>query len=137
MTSIDVSGWDTSSVTDMNDVFWVCSGLTSPPDVSGWDTSLVTSMVEAFRGCSNMGSWPRVDLWNIESLTSATSMFFTAVADNARYQATLIAWEAQTEKTSVAFHAGGSKYETGGASETARNVLTGTSSWTITDGGGV
>ena len=43
LTSLDVSGWDTSNVTNMNNMFYICRSLTSL-DVSGLDTSNVTNM---------------------------------------------------------------------------------------------
>ena len=52
---IDVSCWDTSSVTSMNAIFNGCSSLQSL-DVSSWDTSKVTNIVYMFRGCSSIKS---------------------------------------------------------------------------------
>ena len=37
----------------MNNMFENCSGLTSL-DLSGWDTSKVTTMTNMFNGCSNL-----------------------------------------------------------------------------------
>ena len=45
LTSLDVSKFDTSNVTDMNFMFFCCSSLTSL-DVSKFDTSKVTNMSE-------------------------------------------------------------------------------------------
>ncbi len=53
LTSLDVSGFDTSQVTDMGAMFQNCSGLTSL-DVSGFDTSQVTNMNYMFSGCSSL-----------------------------------------------------------------------------------
>ena len=49
MTSIDLSAFDTSEVTDMGGMFYSCSSLTSL-DVSNFDTSNVTNMREMFGG---------------------------------------------------------------------------------------
>ena len=38
----DISGWDTSSVTDMDAMFNGASAFNA--DISGWDTSSVTNM---------------------------------------------------------------------------------------------
>lgn len=46
---LDLSGFDTSSVTDMYQMFHFASNLTEL-DVSGWDTSNVTTMFSMFRG---------------------------------------------------------------------------------------
>ena len=44
--SLDVSEWDTSSVTNMNSIFNNCASVTSL-DVSGWDFSKVTTASNA------------------------------------------------------------------------------------------
>ena len=54
LSSLDVSGFDTSSVTSMNGMFESCSSLTTL-DVSGWDASSVTkAMGSMFSGCSSL-----------------------------------------------------------------------------------
>ena len=55
LTSLDVSGFDTSNVTDMGWMFNECDGLTSL-DVSGFDTSNVTYMGWMFMGCGGLTS---------------------------------------------------------------------------------
>ena len=55
LTKIDFSGWDTSNITDMSDMFKDCSSLTNL-DVSGFDTSSVTNMGGMFNGCSSLTS---------------------------------------------------------------------------------
>ena len=53
LTSADLSGLDTSSVTDMGEMFCNCSSLKSV-DLSALDTSSVTNMSEMFSGCSKL-----------------------------------------------------------------------------------
>ena len=49
MFNADISGWNTSSVTDMGLMFY--GGASSfNADISGWDTSSVTDMGICFRG---------------------------------------------------------------------------------------
>jgi len=55
----------------------------------------------------------------------------------AQYDATLIAWAAQTVFSGMAPRFGGSTYTAGGAAETARTSLINDDGWTITDGGSV
>ena len=55
LTSLDLSGFDTSAVTSMSRMFAYCSGLTSL-DLSGFDTSAVTSMLSMFYNCSGLTS---------------------------------------------------------------------------------
>ena len=73
LTSLDLSGWDTSKVTRMNRVFYGCSSLASL-DVSGWDTSKVTRMNRVFYGCSSLASLD-VSGWDTSSVTDMSSMF--------------------------------------------------------------
>ena len=53
LTKIDLSGWDTSNITDMGEMFKDCSSLTSL-DVSNFNTVKVTSMGSMFNGCSSL-----------------------------------------------------------------------------------
>ena len=51
LTSLDVSNFDTSNVTNMDSMFKACFKLTSL-DVSNFNTSNVTDMNDMFYGCS-------------------------------------------------------------------------------------
>ena len=73
LTSLDVSGWDTSKVTDLGNTFLACSSLTSL-DVSGWDTSKVTNMVSTFGTMYNIKSLD-VSGWDTSKVTSMNYMF--------------------------------------------------------------
>ena len=73
LTSLDLSGWDTSRVTDMQGMFYGCSKLTSL-DLSGLDISSVTSMGGMFAGCSKLTSLDLSD-WKTSSVTNISSMF--------------------------------------------------------------
>ena len=55
LTKIDLSGWDTSNITDMGNMFDGCSLLTSL-DVSKFNTDNVTNMGQMFNGCSSLTS---------------------------------------------------------------------------------
>ena len=52
--NLDVSGWDTSSVTNMNNMFRNTS-ITSL-DLSRWNTRAVTTMTDMFRDMSRLTS---------------------------------------------------------------------------------
>jgi surface protein len=47
---LDLSGWDTSNVTDMSYMFLYSSKL-KELDISGWDTSNVKNMKSMFANC--------------------------------------------------------------------------------------
>ena len=53
--ALDLSGWDTSQVTDMGWMFSGCSSLASL-DLSGWDTSQAEGMWGMFFGCASLSS---------------------------------------------------------------------------------
>ena len=73
LTTIDLSGWDTSNITDMGKMFQQCWGLTSL-DLSKFDTSNVTNMSYMFSECSSLTS---LDLSNFNTIivNSMSSMF--------------------------------------------------------------
>ena len=73
LTSLDLTGFDTSNVTNMNDMFSGCWDLTSL-DLTGFDTSNVTSMNGMFSGCWDLTS---LDLtgFDTSNVTSMSNMF--------------------------------------------------------------
>ena len=73
LTSLDVSNWDTSNITDMSGIFMECSKLTSL-DVSNWDTSNVTSMNAVFASCSGLISLD-VSNWDTSKVTVLSYIF--------------------------------------------------------------
>ena len=77
LTKIDLSGWDTSNVTDMSGMFKDCSSLTNL-DVSGFDTSKVTGMSSMFQNCHSLTSLDvsSFDTSKVNSYYSFASMFY-------------------------------------------------------------
>ena len=73
LTSLDVSNFDTSNVTYMNSMFQYCSSLTSL-DLSSFNTSMVTYMSGMFDNCSSLTS---LDLssFNTSKVTNMSGMF--------------------------------------------------------------
>jgi uncharacterized repeat protein (TIGR02543 family) len=73
LTSLDLSGVDTSKVTNVRDMFYDCSSLTSL-NLSGFNTSNVTSMYGMFSNCSSLTS---LDLssFNTSKVTNMSAMF--------------------------------------------------------------
>ena len=73
LTSLNLSGFNTSAVTNMDSMFYNCSGLTSL-DLSGFDTSAVTSMSRMFNKCSKLTS---LDLtgFDTSAVTNMEMMF--------------------------------------------------------------
>ena len=73
LTQVDVIGWDTSNVTDMSYMINLCGRLMSI-DVSGWDTSKVTNMEHMFLECRNVKKLD-VSKWNVSKVTKFAEMF--------------------------------------------------------------
>lgn len=71
--SLDVSGWDTSSVTNMSSMFYYCTSLTNL-DVSSWNTSAVTNMGIMFYDCTSLISLD-VSNWDTSAVTEMVNMF--------------------------------------------------------------
>ncbi|PDA11547.1 BspA family leucine-rich repeat surface protein [Listeria monocytogenes] len=73
LTELDVSGLDTSAVTNMNCMFNYCSVL-EELDVSNFDTSSVTTMYGTFVGCNSL---EELDVSNFDtsSVTTMQAMF--------------------------------------------------------------
>jgi surface protein len=73
LTSLDVSGFDTGNVKDMSLMFSSCLSLTTL-DVSGFDTSRVTNMCNMF-GCPSLTKLD-VSGFDTSRVTNMQSMFF-------------------------------------------------------------
>ena len=73
LSSLDVTNFDTSMVTDMYAMFWECFSLPSL-DVTNFDTSNVTNMGSMFRECQNLTSI-NVSNFNTSNVSSMLSMF--------------------------------------------------------------
>jgi surface protein len=72
LTSLDLSNFVTSNVTDMTGMFLSCSSITSL-DLSNFDTSNVTDMASMFSGCTSLETI-KMD-GNISNITSYSDMF--------------------------------------------------------------
>ena len=70
LTSIDMSGFNTSKVTEMRIMFYNCSGLTSL-DLSSFNTSNVTSMFNMFGNCSSLRTIYVGNGWSTAAVTNS------------------------------------------------------------------
>jgi surface protein len=136
LTTLDVSNWDTSSVTTMSDMFRGCSSLTTL-DVSNWNVSKVTNMSSMFYGCSLLTTLD-VSNWDVSNVNYMNNMFSNTPLDTASYDALLIGWsQLPSLKSNVRLDANQAKYSSGAAT-TARGILTSAPNyWKIYDGGQV
>jgi hypothetical protein len=91
-----------------------------------------------FYNCSSVTDIIGVDTFDIGGLNSTgdlTSFATFVTLPTARYDALLLAWEAQDPFDGMAPNFGSSTYTGGGAVATARASLISRDGWTITDGG--
>lgn len=74
LTYFDISGWNTSNVTDMYGLLCNCKSITSIDNLKTLDTRSVTDMGIMFKGCENLKD---IDLsgWKTNSVTNMKSMF--------------------------------------------------------------
>lgn len=74
ITSLDLSAWNTDSLTNMQYMFENCTKLTSL-NLSGWNTSNVTDMSGLFDNCTSLAGLKLGDRWNMGNVTDTTWMF--------------------------------------------------------------
>jgi surface protein len=74
----DISGWDTSSVTNLSNMFNTATAFNQ--DIGGWDTSSVTNMGAMFFGATAFNQ--DIGSWDTSSVTSMGVMFFGATSFN-------------------------------------------------------
>ena len=74
LTTLEISGFDTSKVTDMCGMFQYCNHSLTSLDLSGFDTSKVTDMAAMFQYCNRLTS---LDLsgFDVSNVTDMTRMF--------------------------------------------------------------
>ena len=104
----DISGWDTSSATTMQDMFnGSNNAMVFNQPIGAWDTSSVTNMTSILRNCSSfdqdLSNWDLTAVTNAGSGTNlvicssvSNSFSFPIVLSQANYDALLIALDAST-----------------------------------------
>ena len=86
--SPSISGWDTSSVTQMNSMFQ-CTGFNQP--IGNWDTSSVTSMRYMFSNASLFNQ--EIGLWDVGNVISFFAMFYPGGAFNNGGSSSISGWD--------------------------------------------
>ena len=76
LTSLNLSKWNVSQVTDLGYMFSTCYSLTSIGDVSSWDTSKVTQMNYVFYQCHKLTVI--CSNWNVANVTSHSNFALSA-----------------------------------------------------------
>jgi surface protein len=131
-----LANWNVSGVTNMSNCFQECTSYNE--DISGWDTSNVTSFGAMFYSATtfnrNLGSWDISSVsTNCSTKGGMTNMFGLSNLQKNNYDQILIGWEAQSPPVCINLFGVPCGYTTTG--QAARNSLTSTYAWLITDGG--
>lgn len=128
----DVSSWNVSSGTNLSYMF---NGTPFNRSLNSWVTSAATDMSFMFQGSPFNQD---ISGWSIAALTNASSMFLSssfAITNYNKLLDSVTGWPSQaTINSNVTFSAGNAHYS-GANAIAGRAVLTGTKTWTITDGG--
>ena len=125
----DISNWDVSNVRNMSNMFRGVIAFNQ--DISNWDVSSVTDMEGMFKEANAFNQ--DIGGWDVSSVTRMEDMFKGISLSTENYDALLSGWSGLALQSSVTFDAGNSKYSE--SSLPARDVLTNTYGWVITDGG--
>ncbi len=125
----DLNGWNVSNVEYMDNMFQ--GAISFNQDLSSWNVGNVKNMALMFEGATSFNQ--DLSSWNVSSVESMTWMFDEVTLSTANYDAILTGWSQLTLKQNVGFSAGNSKYSS--CNSAARNILTDTFGWYISDGG--
>ena len=139
----DISNWNVSNVTDINQCFWGATDFNQ--DISSWNTSNIGDFSQCFQNATAFNQ--DIGSWNLSSATDMSDMLDDCGMSTENYSKTLIGWAnfvsgnggapsgltlgANNLTYNNATHGSGTYTD----AVAARGYLTGTASWTITDGG--
>jgi len=122
-----------AGVSNTVEMFYRCSNYNQ--DNNGFDMSSVTTSLAMYLGTTaydqNFAGWDITSMTNLNIFMNNTSI------STANYDATLVAWEAQSVLDNVSPNFGSSTYTSAGAGGAAHAALIADHSWTFADGGGV
>ena len=126
---VNFTGWNTANIETMQNMFQN-TDISNLSQIESWDVSSVRNMNRMFSNSQNV---PDVSNWNITSATNISEMFQNSSLSNSQYQSILTNWSQLPVQSNLNFHAGNAQYSA--ATQSARDTLTNTFGWTITDGG--
>ena len=131
-----ISGWNTSRITSMSNMFSSASAFNQP--IGTWDTSSVINMESMFNGSSAFDQ--DLSNWIVTGVTVFGSSFMNNVTlSTENYDRTLSGWAQQSGdlQTGLQISFGNSQYSVA-TGQQYKDILTGNPVlWSITDGGSV
>ena len=126
----DISGWNVGNVITMNSLF---NGAGSfDQDIGEWNVSNVENMQAIFYGATQFDQ--DLSKWDVSNVTNMLFMLNDSGVSVVNYDLLLNSWSQQSLQNNVQFEASNIQYCDG---ENARQYLTDTYGWIITDGGKV
>ncbi len=128
-----LNGWGVGACSDFNNMFNGATSFNKPLSLWNINPAQNPDMSQMFMNATSFDQ--DISAWDVSGTVLFDLFMSGATAfSTANYDALLIAWAALTvqEFINIEF---ASEYTPGGAAEAARNTLTTTYSWTITDGG--
>ena len=75
LNKLDVSNWDVSNVTNMEQMFNTCFNLTYIGNLKNWNTKKVSNMEYMFSGCHSLTQIEGIEHWNMENVMNLSGMF--------------------------------------------------------------
>ena len=123
----DIGNWEVSSLRNMNGMFSEATAFNQA--IGNWKVDSVRNMYAMFAEATAFNQ--NIGNWDVSNVTDMTSMFEGAGLSTAKYDALLSGWSERTLQNGISFHGGNSTY----CAAAARNKLTSTFGWTVTDGG--
>jgi len=131
-----ISGWNTSRVSDMSQVFDGNTAFNQP--IGSWDTRNVTNMSRMFEGSSAFDQ--DLSNWIVTGVTLFGNTFMNGVTlSTENYDRTLSGWAQQSGdlQTGLQISFGNSQYSVA-TGQQYKDILTGNPVlWSITDGGSI
>lgn len=82
--NLDLSGWDTSNISDMSGMLKNCTNLVSL-DVTGWDTRAVTNMNSLFYNCGSLTDVTNLDKFDTTNVTDMSYLFYNCMKIKAQF----------------------------------------------------
>ena len=74
----NINGWNTSNVTDMSNMFYGATSFNQP--LNGWNTTFVWNMSSMFYGATSFNQ--NINGWSTSHVTNMSSMFYEATSFN-------------------------------------------------------
>jgi len=125
----DIGDWKVNAVLTFEGMF--NDAVAFNQDISDWETTSATNMSGMFSYATNFDQ--NLGGWDVSLVTTMSSMFANVELSTANYDALLNGWSTQMLQSNVQFGAGDSSYSN--ASQAARDILTGTYQWQVSDQG--